>query len=126
MQYFFLSLSALWTIGPAFPQFGHSCAVPFVACAEAVTLNNPLEASGITDIPSLLAAILAIVQIIAIPIVVLFIIYAGFLYVTASGKPDQIATAHRAVLYALIGAVLIVGATVLIEVVNQTVAQFNQ
>ena len=91
---------------------------------NSVKLLNPLENNGITSIPGLLATVLRVVQIIAVPIVVLFIIYAGFLYVTARGKTEQITQAHRALLYALLGGVLIIASSALIQIVQSTVEQF--
>lgn len=86
---------------------------------QGVSIPNPLE--GIGSISQLLATLLEILMVFAIPVVVFFIIYAGFLYVTARGNADQITQAHRALLYALIGGVLILGAVVLIDVVKGTV-----
>lgn len=86
--------------------------------AESVTIDNPIEADNIQE---LFQAIIDIVLVFAIPIIVFFIIYAGFLYVTARGNPSTIEQAHKALLYALIGGLLIIGARVLIEVVEGTV-----
>lgn len=85
-----------------------------------VTIENPLQAENITQ---LFAAIIDVVLVFAIPIIVFFIIYAGFLYVTARGNESTIQKAHMALLYALIGGLLILGARVLIDVVKGTVEQ---
>lgn len=83
-----------------------------------VCLDNPLKAENITQ---LFQTIIDIAIIFAIPLVVFFIIYAGFLYVTARGNEGTIERAHKALLYALIGGLLILGANVLIQVVEGTV-----
>jgi len=83
-----------------------------------VCLDNPLKAENITQ---LFQTIIDIAIIFAIPLVVFFIIYAGFLYVTARGNESTIERAHKALLYALIGGLLILGANVLIQVVEGTV-----
>jgi hypothetical protein len=88
------------------------------ATAETVTLENPLEADNIIE---LFETIIDIVLIFAVPLIVFFIIYAGFLYVTARGNEGTIERAHKALLYALIGGLLILGARVLIDVVQGTV-----
>ncbi len=93
-----------------------------VSQSRAVTIDNPLT---VTTIKGLLSEILKIVRIIAIPIIVFFIIYSGFLYVTARGNPEQIKTATNSIVYALIGAVLILGASVLIEIIEGTVTAFK-
>jgi hypothetical protein len=96
--------------------------VPMVVLSQSNTrLENPL--SGISSIPQFFAAILDIVIIFAIPFLVFFIVLAGFRYVTAQGNPDKLTKAHQALLYALIGGVLILGASVLLEVIQGTVDQ---
>lgn len=85
---------------------------------QGARIDNPLQVDSITG---LFVALLEILTIFAIPIVVFFIIYAGFLYVTARGNVDQVTQAHRALLYAVIGGVIILGGRVLIEVISGTV-----
>lgn len=91
--------------------------------AESARLTNPM--GGIESIPAFFQALLDIVMVFAIPFIVFFIIYAGFLYVMAQGKPEQIAKAHSALLYAIIGGVLILAANVLLAVVTGTVNEFT-
>lgn len=86
--------------------------------SDPVTIRNPIQAETVTE---LFAALIDIILVFAIPIVVFFIIYAGFLYVTARGNESTIQKAHMALLYALIGGLLILGARVLIDVVKGTV-----
>ncbi len=87
-------------------------------------LLNPLD-SSISTIPAFFQAIIDILIIFAIPFVVFFIIYAGFLYVTARGNAETIKRAHNALLYALIGGLLILGANVLLTVITGTVGQIT-
>jgi len=93
-----------------------------VAHAETRTLDNPL--SGVSDIPELLAAIVNVLLVIAVPIVVFFLIYAGFNYVTAQGNPEKIKTASRSILYALIGAVIVFGAFAISSILQNIVNEF--
>lgn len=88
-----------------------------------VTLQNPL--SGINSIPDLLAAILQVFIIIAIPIIIFFIMLAGFKYVTARGNATQIGEASKALLYAIIGGVLILGATAIAQIIKNLVNAFR-
>lgn len=92
---------------------------PVSSTGGGIKIPNPLE--GINSITALFAALLEILLIFAVPIVVFFIIYAGFLYVTARGNVETVSRAHRALLYAVIGGVLILGASVLIDVIQGTV-----
>ncbi|MFT5849806.1 MAG: hypothetical protein ACI9H6_000625 [Patiriisocius sp.] len=89
----------------------------------SVELRDPL--SNISTIPEFFQAIIDILIIFAIPFVVFFIIYAGFLYVTARGNSETIKRAHNALLYALIGGLLILGANVLLTVITGTVGQIT-
>lgn len=84
-----------------------------------IKIPNPLE--GTSTIAALFKTLLEILLIFAVPIVVFFIILAGFKYVTASGNTTKVEEAHRALLYAVIGGVLILGASVLIDVIQGTV-----
>ena len=92
------------------------------------TLENPLifgredDSNGVAE---LLVAILNIVQIIAVPILVFFVIYAGFIYVTARGNPETIQKANKALVYALIGAVIVLGAQAISTILQSTVTGFE-
>jgi len=87
-------------------------------------LTNPLD-SSISTIPAFFGAIIDIVLVFAIPFVVFFIIYAGFLYVTARGNAETIKKAHNALLYALIGGLLILGSRTLLTIITNTVNQLK-
>tara|TARA_B100000508_G_scaffold140846_1_gene143816 strand:- start:828 stop:1196 length:369 start_codon:yes stop_codon:yes gene_type:complete len=76
-------------------------------------------------INDLLTAILTTLIVIATPIVVFFIIYAGFLYVTARGNTNQVQQATRALTYAIIGGVFIIGAVAIAQVLNNIVGSFT-
>lgn len=56
----------------------------------------------------------------AIPVIVMFIIYAGFLFVTAGGDESQIETAKKTAVYTLIGASIILAADLISEVLSST------
>ena len=81
-------------------------------------LKNPLKVSTIEE---LLELILDIVVTLSVPIIVLFLIYSGFLYVTAQGKPDAIKKATTAFTWTVIGGVIVLGASVLLTVITNTV-----
>lgn len=86
-----------------------------------MNFNNPLSFDSFTD---LLVAILNVFIIISIPIVVLFLIYSGFMYVTARGNPEQIRTASKSLTYGIIGAVIIVGSVAITAIIGNVVDQF--
>jgi hypothetical protein len=89
---------------------------------ETVCLENPLR---IGTLEELLVAILNIIMVLMVPVIVFFIIYAGFLYVTARGNAEQVKKATTALTYAVIGAVLILGSVAISEIIKNTVAEFG-
>lgn len=88
----------------------------------SVTLNNPL---GDKDILEFLQDILDVIMIFAVPLIVFMIIYAGFLFVMDRGSEKNLKQAKNALLYAVIGAVIIFGAKAILEVVQGTVDAFR-
>jgi fucose 4-O-acetylase-like acetyltransferase len=89
---------------------------------DQVTLENPLN--NINSIDALLVAILNIVMILMVPVIVFFIIYAGFKYVMAQGNASQVEEATRALTYAVIGGVLILAALAITEIIRNVVTAF--
>ena len=88
---------------------------------RSVELKNPLQSESIVE---LFQAILTFITILAVPVIVFFIIFAGFQYVTARGKPDAISKANSALLYAVIGGVIILGANLIMELIRNTIESF--
>ena len=56
------------------------------------SLESPLS-PNIFSIESLVTSILNVLLVLAVPVIVFFIIFAGFKYVTARGNPEDIKTA---------------------------------
>ncbi|MEN9921893.1 MAG: Type secretion system pilin [Candidatus Parcubacteria bacterium] len=88
---------------------------------ETEAFKNPLSFTSITD---MIVAILNIVIIISTPIVVFFLIYAGFMYVTAQGNPEKLKAASSALLYGIIGGVIILAAIPILTIVKNLVSSF--
>lgn len=82
---------------------------------------NPLDGNGIDSIPALIQKILEGLLKIGIPIVALAIIYCGFLFVQARGKPEAITKAKDALLYTLIGAAILLGSWAIAKLISDTV-----
>ena len=85
------------------------------------TLKNPLAFNNLQDF---ILAILHVIVIIATPIVVVFIVLAGFNYVAAQGNPAKIQAANKALTYAIIGGVLILGAEAISVIIGNLVTSF--
>ena len=83
------------------------------------TLTNPLKA---TSVEGLIYAIIDIILILVQPIIILFIVYGGFLFVTARGDEGKVTKARAALTWAIIGGVVVLGARALIAVIQGTVA----
>lgn len=89
-------------------------------------IDNPFKCTdtGGCDLMSLITAILNnIIMPIAAVGVVLFIIYAGFSFVVAQGNEKKVTEAKQMLLWALIGAGILLGAAGIATVVKNTVNQ---
>ena len=98
--------------------------LPLITQAQgdlSYTLNNPLR---FNSLEGLIVGVLNVLLVIAVPIIVFFIIFAGFSYVTARGNPEKISQASRSLTYAIIGGVLILGAVAISEILKNIVAAF--
>ncbi len=82
-------------------------------------LFNPLG-SGAT-LPGLLASILAFVVRIGAIVVVFMLVYVGFLFVTARGKEADITQARQALLWTVVGALILLGAQAIAIAIQATV-----
>jgi hypothetical protein len=91
----------------------------------SINIANPLSCGTGQDCSTLMGLITAILNNVVMPIaavaVVIWIIWAGFSYVTAQGKPDKIKTAHDRLLWSLIGAGILLGAAGISAVVQRTI-----
>lgn len=58
-------------------------------------------------------------------VAVMMIMYAGFLYVTGRGDPGQIKKAHDALLWAVIGAAILLGAWAISQAIGTTIDQLR-
>jgi len=89
-----------------------------IAVAEA-RLPNPV--ARIMEPGDLIDILVAIFQFLGGPIVVIGLMYAGYTLVSAQGETNKIEEGRRALLWVIVGAAIILGATVLKEVVSGTV-----
>ena len=79
---------------------------------------NPIQAETINE---LIKTILEGVIKIGIPVIVLAVIYSGFLFVSAQGNPEAIKKAKDALLYTLIGATVLLGSWAIAQLRSDTV-----
>ncbi len=87
-----------------------------------IPINIPNPTNAGSDLMSVLRALLEkVVMPVAAVLVVMYIIYSGFLFVKAQGKPADLETAKKNLLWALIGAGILLGAVGISAVVERTV-----
>ncbi len=82
---------------------------------------NPLKSE---DIPDLLLKIIDVLLVFALPIIVLYIMYAGYLFVTSAGNAEKVTDAKNALLWSIVGGVIVLGARVIISVIQGTITAF--
>jgi len=89
-----------------------------IFAADCGSELNPLK---ICSVKQLIGGILAGMTYILTPIIVLALIYSGFLFVSAQGDSNKLGTAKTAFTYSLVGAALILGANMIFSVVYSTI-----
>jgi hypothetical protein len=82
-------------------------------------LDNPIDGSG--DLPAFVTTIANGLVILLTPLVVIMVLYSGFLFVTAKGNVEKLGTAKQALLYTLIGAAIVLGAQGFATIIQNTV-----
>ncbi len=92
---------------------------PLIAHAD---LENPLN-KNFSSIPLFIAGALKVLVIVALPIITLFIVIAGFMFVLARGNESKLSEAKKNFVYVMIGALLILGAWVIATLIGGTVTQ---
>lgn len=88
------------------------------------SFNNPLDPGKFPTITDLIVAIMNVAIIIATPIVIFYLIFAGFKYVVARGNPEKVQEASRALLYGVIGGVVILASVAILTIIKNLVAAF--
>ncbi len=86
---------------------------------QNTTLINPLGAG--TSLPVLLKDILQLIVQVGTVVIVLMLVYVGFLFVTARGEPGKITAARTALLWTVVGALILLGAQAISLGIQSTV-----
>lgn len=92
----------------------------YAPAVYAAGLDNPLQYN---DIASFIAGALKALVVVALPIITLFIVISGFMFVIARGNESKLTKAKENFVYVIIGAILILGAWVLATIIGGTVSQ---
>ena len=83
------------------------------------TLINPLSAE--TDLETFLRGILDVVISVGTVVVILMLVYVGFLFATTSVNPENKVKARTALLWTLVGSLVLLGAKAIAEGIEATV-----
>lgn len=84
-------------------------------------ITNPLKSQ---DIPEFLLKIIDVLLVFALPLIILYIMYAGYLFVTAAGNAEKVTGAKNALLWSIVGGVIVLGARLIISVIQGTITAF--
>jgi NADH:ubiquinone oxidoreductase subunit 4 (subunit M) len=84
------------------------------------TLQNPLQSD---TLQGFLIDLIHLIIVFCIPLIVLYIIYGGFQYVIARGNEEMIQRATKTITYAIVGGLLILGAEIILRIIQGTVDQ---
>jgi uncharacterized membrane protein len=87
--------------------------------AQTLQIGNPLGDN--VGFLSLFDKVLDGLILLATPIVIVMVIYAGFQFVTAQGNVTKLETAKRAIAYALIGALILLGAAAISALIQSSI-----
>ncbi len=93
-------------------------AFPCLAYAQP-KLNQPAPGVGLT-MNDFILWLIQIIQAVGTPLLVIAIIYAGFKFVTAQGKEDELSKAKVTILWTLVGAAIIISAQVIAGYIKNT------
>ena len=88
-----------------------------------IHINNPLSVSTIQDA---IKKVMDVVLMLAIPVIIVLYIWAGFTYIMAQGNGEAIKKAHNRLLFTTLGAVIILGAWTIATAVVGTVNMITQ
>lgn len=87
-------------------------------------LNNPLGNVKTFDV--LVGEVAKIVGQLGITVAAIFIIWSGFLYVSARGSEEKLKKAHQTFTWAIVGTAVILGAWVIATAVSTTVQSLGK
>ncbi len=93
------------------------CVPVVVAGADDTSFTSPVEG----DLYDFLVKILNAAVYILFPFIVLMIVYTGFLFVTAQGNATKITQAREALVWTVVGALVVLGAKAIALAIEATV-----
>lgn len=92
---------------------------------QIITLDNPFKKGGNSLYDFIKTVITDIILPLGGVIVVVMLIYSGFLFVTARGNTSQLTKARQNFLYVVIGTAVLLGSWVIATVIENTINQLK-
>jgi hypothetical protein len=86
-------------------------------------LCNPVKANNLEDF---LRDVVRVIVRVGIPVSAIFVIYSGYLFVSARGSEDRVKHAKQVFWYAIIGTAVLLGAWVIITVIADTIKELGE
>lgn len=83
--------------------------------------NHGLGGDLNTAIKTMISGLLKL----ALPFLVLAYVYVGFLFTKAQGSADKLQEARKALIWVIVGTVIIIGANAIYSVIEDTLSQAN-
>lgn len=83
-----------------------------------LVINNPL---GVTSIEEMIQKIMSMIVKLAVPVIICFFLYSGFMFITAQGDKQKLDTAKKMFFQVVIGSVIILGAWTIATAIVSTV-----
>ncbi len=98
--------------------------IPGTGTETPQKLEDPLGES--TTIDKLLLSLFDIVFYIGVPLVAFFLIWSGFMFIAAQGKPEQLETAKSRLIWTIVGAILLLGAWTISQAIKGTIINIKK
>jgi len=96
--------------------------VPEIPPWPQEVLKNPLKVDNLNNfIANVLSALIKI----ALPIIVLFLVYSGMRLVMARGNKEELASAKKNLLWVIIGVAIVLGSWTIVRVLKGTLDQID-
>ena len=113
---------ALFSAPRVFAQTGQTSQSGSTGGTSAINVNleNPL---GSTTIYQFLEKVLGLMVDIGFPVLILAIVYTGFLFVKAQRNESELGKAKQAFFYTIIGGVILLGAEIIVRAISGTISQ---
>lgn len=107
-------LSTLLLVASAF-------ALPALAFAQEGIIQNPLQSESLVD---LLMGVLRGVVRVGLFVLLLALVYVGFQFAAAQGSEEKIRSARGALLWTVVGGIILAGAEAIAALVTSTASSF--